>query len=119
MAVTRKRLLGYDMLLDAPVNEDGAMLEAEVYPALGFSTIKLQEFIPDRTAKGVELGALDAVDQWSVGLVREGVFHALKHEARTKQSPAITGELELPMIEGMAAVEIIDIWGQRHFYRLP
>lgn len=119
MAVTRKRLLGYGMKIISPVSESSAALDAQVYPALGFSTVKIQQFIPDRVAKGVELGPLDAVDQWSVGLIREGAFHAIASEARTKMTPALMGELELPMIDGMAAVEIIDIWGERHFYRLP
>ena len=119
LAVARKRLLGFDMEIDAPASPDDAALEAQVYPALGFSTVALREFAPQRQAKGVTLGPMDAVDQWSVGFVREGTFHVAASEARSKAAPALTGELELPMVEGRASVEIIDIWGERHFYRLP
>ena len=118
-AVTRKRLLGFDVEIDGPAAEDSAALEAQVYPALGFSTVSLQAFSPERRAKGVTLGPLDAIDQWSVGFLRDNAFYVSNSEARSKTAPALAGELEMPMVEGQAAVEIIDIWGERHFYRLP
>ena len=118
-AVARKRLLGFDMELETQPCEKPALLQAQVFPALGFSTVSLQSFVPDRQVRGITLGPLDAIDQWSVGFVRGDAFYALANQARSKLAPALSGELELPMVVGQAAIEIVDIWGDRHFYRLP
>lgn len=118
-AVARKRLLGYDMEINAPVAQTPALAQAQCYPAIGFSTVALHEFEPQGVPAGLSLAPLDAVDQWSVGVVREGAFHVCASEARSKVTPALTGELELPMVDGQRAIEIIDIWGARRFYRLP
>lgn len=118
-AVVRKRLAGRDVDIHFPCEETQAIALAQIHSAIGFYEVQLEAFHIPCQPKGMVLDDLDAVDQWAVGFMREGIFYPCAGEARTKQTPALSGRLEIPMLEGERAAEIIDIWGARRFYRIP
>jgi hypothetical protein len=66
-----------------------------------------------RTPDGCGVTGLDAVDQWSVGFYRDGVFRCQASAARRKQTPALPDALQLPQLRGQAAILISDVYGNR------
>ena len=76
----------------------------------------LPEEIPQdalRQPAGLQITGLDTVDQWSVGFLRDGIFHAYASAARRKQTPALPETLELPLLRGTVAVSVVDVLGNR------
>ena len=60
---------------------------------------------------------LDAVDNWSVGYLRGGVYKSEAASFRLRQKPALDTVLQLPVLEGKPCLRIGDVMG-RHFYYL-
>ena len=110
LAVARKRLLDTEMTLTAPAFAPGTRLEAEFEPGIAFHDVRLLDY---RTPEGTEVTGLDAVDQWSVGFYRDGVFRAQASAARKKQTPVLPDMLQLPQLRGTPALLISDVYGNR------
>lgn len=126
LAAARKRLLTASCQIHWDAAEHGADLSARVEHALGFYEVTLEKFrlLEEHEAallkepKGFPLASLDAVDQWAAGLVRDGAFHPFAHGARDPMNPALPATLEVPMLTGQLAIEIIDILCRRHLFVL-
>ena len=114
LAVTRKRLLDTGMTVSAPTLETPAALEAQLIPGIAYHDVRLLDYAP---AQGAVKG-LDAVDQWSVGFMRDNVFYAQANAARRKQSPALPPILQLPQLRGTPAILISDVYGDRRLWYL-
>ncbi len=125
VAVSRKRLLQENFLLEWPCEGGEPALLGEVRPALGFYEVALQSFTLESTLEaglkkipaGFEFGTLDAVDQWSAGYVKEGVFISHAHAARLRHTPEIAPLLEVPMLTGQLAVEVVDVLGRKSIWK--
>ena len=124
MAAARKRLVEQPVLIHWDAREHGGALDAHLEHALGFYEITLKGFtlceIDEmslvKEPKGFTLGPLDAVDQWAAGLVKEGSFYPYAHGARNPLQPALPATLEVPMLTGTPALEIIDVMCRRHLF---
>ena len=110
LLVTRKRLLDTAMTLTAPAGCPGAALEADFIPGIAFHDVCLTGYHP---GPDHPVGGMDAVDQWSVGFYREGVFHAQASSARRRQTPVLAPVLQLPQLRGTPALLVVDIYGNR------
>ena len=66
-----------------------------------------------RQTKDLAIQGLDAVDQWSVGFLRDGVYKAYASSARLRQSPRLRTLLELPLLRGQVAISMVDALGRR------
>lgn len=117
-ATARKRLDGHDFEMNAPCTMGGAQIKAHAYMTVGFVSITLECFTLEHLPKDIALGPLDAIDQWSAGFLRDGVFYPEAGEVRSKLTPQLSGTLEIPLLSGEACLETIDIWGQRRFFRM-
>lgn len=113
-SVSRKRLLGRKMELEAEAQEVCARVDATILPAIGFYTLRLTRYEMEPQLGRFE--GLDAVDQWSAGFLREGVFHPYAHAARSKQSPRLEEMLEIPVLLGTPCIETVDVLGRRAYY---
>ena len=90
-------------------------------PGIGYYEIELQNYEPDLafpegtrfTPAGLRVEGLDAIDQWSVGFLRDGAYKVYVSNARRKQTPALRTLLELPLLRGQAAISIVDVLGRR------
>ena len=124
LAAARKRLIGQGVEIRWDAEEHGGALEAEMEHALGFYEITLKGFRlgqEDETSlvkepEGFSLGPVDAVDQWAAGLVKDGRFYPHAHGARNPLEPGLPLTLEVPMLTGTPALEIIDIMCRRHLF---
>ncbi len=125
VCVSRKRLLDQDFLLEWPCAESEAGLDADVRPALGFYEVELTRYALENDVEaglkkipaGFPLGPLDAVDQWSAGYLKEGVFVSHGHAARLRHSPEIAHVLEVPMLTGQLAIEVVDVLGRKSIWK--
>jgi DNA modification methylase len=125
VSVTRKRLLNQDFLLEWPCAKADAYLDADVRPALGFYEVALlgytlEQDVEARLKKipaGFSFGPLDAVDQWSAGYLKEGVFVSHSHVARLRHSPELAQVLEVPMLTGHLAIEVVDVLGRKSIWK--
>ena len=114
LAVARKRLLDTAMTVSAPTLETPAFLSAQIIPGIAYHDVRLLDYAPETGA----VRGLDAVDQWSVGFLRDGVFYAQANAARRKQTPALPSLLQLPQLRGIPAILISDVYGERRLWRL-
>ena len=110
LSVSRKRLLDAEMTVTAPCGVPGAVLRAEFEPGIAYHDVRLLDYQlpPESPVTG-----LDAVDQWSVGFFRDGVFRSQANAARRKQTPALQETLQLPQLRGQPAIFISDVYGHR------
>ena len=121
ISVCRKRLLDTTLEVRVPFTHTGARLEADLVPGIGYYEIELQNYEPDLvfpegtrfTPAGLRVEGLDAIDQWSVGFLRDGAYKVYVSNARRKQTPALRTLLELPLLRGQAAISIVDVLGRR------
>ena len=110
----RRRLLDADMDVFAENCEGEPVARAELNRGIAFYEVNLQAFDPcfgDRAFEG-----LDAVDNWSVGYLRDGCFVAESHGVRSRRKPALPATLELPVYEGEVAIRVTDVYGRDFYY---
>ena len=110
LAVSRKRLLHTEMTVTSPGGCPGASLEAALEPGIAFHDVHLTDY---QTPPGAEIRGLDAVDQWSVGFYKDGVFRSQADAARQKLTPRLPETLQLPQLRGTPALLIYDVYGNR------
>ena len=61
---------------------------------------------------------MDGVDQWSVGRLRDGVFHVLADTVRSREAPELNRVLQAPMDTPDLAVLIVDVLGNRYCFKV-
>ena len=121
IAVCRKRLLDTTLEVRAPFVRSDAALEAELQPGIGYYEVTLQRYdaalrLPagaEAHPAGLQVAGLDAIDQWSVGFLRDGEYKAYADAVRRKQTPGLKTMLELPLLRGQVAISIVDVLGNR------
>lgn len=114
LTVTRKRLLGTAMTFDVPTEDMQSALDANIMPGIGYYDFSLNDYRAEGIPEWVR--GLDGVDQWSAGLLSDGVFYAYDYAARRKQSPSLPPVLQAPRLRGIPAILIVDIFGRRTLY---
>ena len=129
-AVGRKRLLGCAMRVHGAgargeADDEACWAEATLQPGIGFFEATLAAYglgAPGAQARAAGLAqapepaGLDAVDQWSIGFLREGVFVPMAHAARTRVAPVLPCTLEMPMLWGLPCLCVVDILGGKRMY---
>ena len=114
----RKRLMGAQMLIDAPPSEGEPSAACSLLPGIGFYELSLDRFKLEEGLVARAFKALDAVDNWGAGYIRGGAFHLMAREERTRQTPALTGRLSLPVFEGTPVLRVCDVTGRAFYYRM-
>lgn len=114
MNTTRRRLLDTGLEVVAPECEGDPEVQAEIRNGIAFYEIELTGYDPLYGDK--EFEGLDAVDNWAVGYLRDGVFVAESHALRTRRKPVLPDRLELPVYEGEPAIRIADVYGRDFYY---
>ena len=118
-AVMRRRLLSAKVLFDAeaPTCMEEAKADICVYPGLGFDDVCLMGFDPPEPwPEGIT--GIDGIEQWSVGQLRDGVFHVFSDAFRSSAEPELNQMLQVPMNTPDVAVLIVDVLGNRYCYQV-
>ena len=116
--IARKRLDGADYALEFVPFEGSPDCRASMVPGVGFYHVTLEQFRVEDAASVREFADLDAVDNWSVGYVRDGVYHVYAQSARTKREPALAATLEAPAYSGQLAMCVNDVFGCSFCYEI-
>lgn len=120
LSAARKRLLDHPFTLIAPVNISTSSLDASIADGLGYYEVTLNAFsldvLPAIVPSDTVLNPLDLVDQWSAGILKDGIFHAKASATRQKGAPVLKDTLEVPMVSGQVAIMIADIRAHRHLF---
>ncbi|MEG0767680.1 MAG: site-specific DNA-methyltransferase, partial [Clostridia bacterium] len=121
VSVARKRLLPYRMTVEmAEMDEaSAATAEASCQTGIGYHEVTLDAYTLEEDKDALALSGLDAVDQWSVGYLREGVFVSMADATREKKQPVLSERLDIPILSGTLAILILDIFGRRRIYTWP
>lgn len=121
ISVSRKRLLDTSLDVRVPFAQNTATMHADIMTGLGYYEVQLLDYtlpggLPEDAVlqpRDLRISGLDAVDQWSVGFLRNGVFNVYASTARRKQTPVLDASLELPLLRGNVAISIVDVLGNR------
>ena len=78
-----------------------------MYPGIAYYEISLTGYVMESGVCARNFAGLDAVDGWSAGYLRDGKFLSLAHEMRSKQTPALKGRLEIPVLSGEPCIRAV------------
>lgn len=116
--IARRRLHGANFSMEYPPFEGEPLCEASVLPGVGFYHVRLERFELEAGMLGRAFSGLDAVDNWSVGYIREGVYHVMTDAVRTRRKPKLPDSLDAPAYSGALAMMVSDLSGRSFFYAL-
>ena len=118
--IARRRLEGADWRIlpgEAP-RGDAPRCEAEVRAGVGFYHVLLQRYDAQIPGLPENAAPLDAVDNWSVGYLRDGGYEVMAAFARGKRRPDLETELAVPAYSGQLAMCVGDVTGASWLYAL-
>lgn len=116
--IARKRLFGAEYALVYPPFEGAPLCRISAVPGVGFYHVTLEAFDLEEGYLGRKFEALDGVDNWSVGYLRDGEYQAYSEFARSKRTPALENALDAPAYSGQLAVCINDVGGRSFCYEI-
>ena len=111
----RRRLLDAELDVYAAPGEGEGEVQAELHRGIAFYDVELKGYDPRFGERA--FAGMDAVDNWSVGYLRNGCFEAESHGVRTRRKPVLPDRLQLPVYEGSVAIRIADVYGREFYYR--
>ncbi len=115
LQVSRRRLNGCTAAFTAPPCAGEPEVDIEAEPGIAYYDVTLTKYMPEPGVSARSFSGLDAVDNWSVGYLRDGVFVAMANDVRLRHSPALKKVLQLPVLEGQPCIRVNDVLG-RYFY---
>ncbi len=115
LQVTRRRLTGRNVIYLAPPCQGEPDVDIAVEPGIAYYDVTLTRYQMEPGVSARTFPGLDAVDSWSVGYLRDGVFLSMAHDVRLRHAPALKRVLQLPVLEGTPCVRVSDVLG-RYFY---
>ncbi len=118
LQTTRRRMNGASVTYTAPECAGRPEAEASVMPGVGFYDVKLEKYEVEPGVCARRFAGLDAVDNWSVGYLRGGVFKSMAADFRLRQKPALAEVLQLPVLEGVPCLRVGDVLGRYFYYAL-
>lgn len=116
--IARRRLSGAQYTLFPGIQTDEAVCEASVQPGVGFYQVTLESFSAQIENLPLNAGPMDAVDNWSVGYLREGRYECLAEFIRGKRAPELCRTLDVPVFSGKLALCVGDVTGRSFYFAL-
>lgn len=115
LSAASKRLMGTPYTLTRAADLSPATLEATLGDEVCLESFSFDN-LPPLSRPTYTLAPLDLIDQWAVGVVSGGVFHASAWRARTKAVPDLPQTLNAPEANGQTAIAIIDVLARKHVF---
>ena len=116
--IARRRLNGADYSMEFAASEGSPVCRASAYPGVGFYHVILEQFTLEEGFSDRDFPRLDAVDNWSVGYIRDGVYHVYEDAVRTRRNPVLKDALDAPVYSGQLAVCVSDVFGRSFCYEI-
>ncbi len=118
MNIARRRLFGGEFETVFEPFEGNPVCRASIAPGVGFYQITLEEFALEPGICPREFKGLDAVDNWSVGYLREDGYHCMVDSVRRRRKPGLETTLAAPVYDGTLAMCVADVLGRSFYYRI-
>ena len=118
--IARRRLTRGSLRIENRLPESGEapICGASVNPGVGFYHVTLDRFEGRVAGMREDAGPFDAVDNWSVGYLRETGYEVMSSFARSRREPELRTELTAPVYAGPLALGVGDVAGRTWYYRL-
>lgn len=116
--IARRRLSGAEYTLEYPASAGEPICRASAVPGVGFYHVTLERFDLECGICSREFSGLDGVDNWSVGYIRNGEYHAMTLAARTRRNPVLPDILNAPVYSGQLAICVSDVTGRSFCYEI-
>lgn len=116
--IARRRLKGAEYELEYRPFEGEPVCEASATPGVGFYHVTLERFDLEEGACKRSFTGMECVDNWSVGYIRNGEYHAMALSARTKRNPKLSETLDAPVYSGQLAICVSDVTGRCFCYEI-
>lgn len=118
LSIARRRLIGEAMEIGSPSASGAPHIAVRSVPSLGMMAVHVEAYKMEDGLLQMDLQETQALEQLSIGTLREGVFHAYDNAVRTKAQPALRTSLDTPMLEGQTALLTVDVLGRRMLHLL-
>ena len=118
MNIVRRRLKDARYELIYPSADARPDVKAVALPGIGFYHVVLERFRMEDGACDRTFDDLDAVDNWSVGYIRDGKYVAMAESLRTRKAPRLNSTLDAPVYSGTLALCVSDVLGRSFIYEL-
>ncbi len=118
MNIARRRLFGSHFELNFEPFEGQPECRASVAPGIGFYRVTLESFALEEGFSNRDFTDLNAVDNWSVGYLREDGYHCMDDSVRRKGAPELQTTLSAPIYDGTLAMCVSDVFGRSFYYRI-
>ncbi len=106
--ILRRRLDGAMWELVQPPQTAQGDCEADIRPGVGFYHVRVQTApVP-----------WEEMDNWALGYLRDGEMRVLTQAARSRRSPELPREMEVPVYEGEIGLRLSDVYGKSFYYKL-
>lgn len=116
--IARRRLKGAEYTLEYAPFEGEPVCSASAAPGVGFYHVTLERFDLEEGLCKRSFSGLEGVDNWSVGYIRDGEYHAMALAAPTKRSPKLSQTLDAPVYSGQLAICVSDVTGRTFCYEI-
>ena len=118
MNVIRRRLMGANVEYIAPQRQGHPKVSANAMVGVGYYEVELTGYEVEPGVASRVFTDLDALDNWALGYVRNGVFEMLTGEMRTQSIPQLSRRLKLPVLTGTPVMRLGDVLGRVFYYEL-
>lgn len=118
MNIARRRLYGAKLELCFSPFEGNPVCNVSIAPGVGFYMVMLEEFTLEPGLVDRQFNNFDAVDNWSVGYLREDGYHCMSDNVRRKGHACLDTTLFAPVYDGVLAMCISDVLGRSFYYRI-
>ena len=119
LQTVRRRLNGASVNYIAPVSAGCPEAEAEVTSGIAYYDVTLTRYDIESGVCARQIAALDGVDNWAVGYLRDGAFRVYASDFRMRTKPRLKTTLQLPVLAGVPCLRVGDVLGRHFYYALP
>ncbi|MEG2860037.1 MAG: site-specific DNA-methyltransferase, partial [Clostridia bacterium] len=116
--VIRRRLCGAPIEYHMGDCPGAPLVSARAMVGVGYYEVELTAFQMEKGVAARVMNDFEALDNWSVGYLREGVYCSLAQERRARMTPALTLKLRLPVLTGTPVLRVGDVLGRYFYYGL-
>ncbi|MEF9973192.1 MAG: site-specific DNA-methyltransferase [Clostridia bacterium] len=116
--VIRRRLCGAPVEYHAGDCPGAPIVSARALIGVGYYEVELTAFQMEKGVAVRVMSDFEALDNWSVGYLRDGAYCPLAQEWRARSAPALTLKLRLPVLTGTPVLRVGDVLGRYFYYGL-
>ena len=116
--IIRRRMMGASVTYHVEPAEGDPYVALSAELGVGFYELDLTAYELEPGLLARQFSGLDALESWTAGYLRNGIFVAMAHAQRSKATPALKTHLQLPILEGVPMIRTADVLGRGLYYEI-